>query len=315
MKPLVSVILPTYNRARLLPRAIASVLNQSFDDLELIVVDDCSTDDTEQVVRSFNDYRVVFVAGQRNRGDAGARNYGAQRARGKYLAFQDSDDEWLPHKLEVQVAYIQTLPEDCAMVGSTLLRVAGSSVEKLRWPIIDGSGKRGWVDTDRFIAGSSAYLQSIIVRKSAFDELGGFDTGLRARSDFEFCLRLTRKWRLAGLDEALALSYETPDGISGRGDYRIADARHILAKHSDLIGKNAAVLGRYYYDLAKAEFSMGDSDAGRRSAWKALTLNPGALRTWALVLAGAFGAGAVTGLTHLSQRASKMRTQRSMSGG
>src|SRR5579859_6948520 len=107
--PAVSVILPTYNRAHLLPRAIASVLGQSFRDFELIVVDDGSKDDTVGLMRSYDDPRIVFLPPERNLGDAGARMRGIACARGEWLAFQDSDDEWLPDRLRLQLDYAASL--------------------------------------------------------------------------------------------------------------------------------------------------------------------------------------------------------------
>ncbi|MGB3624622.1 MAG: glycosyltransferase family 2 protein, partial [Henriciella sp.] len=106
MKPgsLVSVVIPTYNRARTLRRAVESVLRQSYTNLELIVVDDASTDDTKAVLSSINDPRMRVITYEFNRGCAAARNIGARDARGEYLAFQDSDDEWLADKLSKQVA-------------------------------------------------------------------------------------------------------------------------------------------------------------------------------------------------------------------
>ena len=101
--PKVSVIIPTYNRAHLVGRAIRSVLNQTYQDFEIIVVDDGSTDNTEEVVKSFNDPRIRYIRHEENKGAAAARNTGIKAAKGKFIAFQDSDDEWLPKKLEKQM--------------------------------------------------------------------------------------------------------------------------------------------------------------------------------------------------------------------
>lgn len=102
--PLVSVIIPTYNRVRTLPAAIDSVLNQTYKNLELIVMDDGSEDGTEQYVRNIADPRIRYRKSERNMGPSAARNNGAKLAAGEYLAFQDSDDEWMPDKLEKRCA-------------------------------------------------------------------------------------------------------------------------------------------------------------------------------------------------------------------
>ena len=108
--PKVSVIIPTYNRAHLVGRAIRSVLNQTYQDFEIIVVDDGSTDNTEEVVKSFNDPRIRYIRHEKNRGGSAACNTGIRAARGEYIAFQDSDDEWLPEKLEKQMQVFENTP-------------------------------------------------------------------------------------------------------------------------------------------------------------------------------------------------------------
>lgn len=111
--PVFSVILSTYNRAHLLPRAIKSVLNQTYQNFELIIVDDCSTDNTEEVVRTFSDERIKYFKHKKNKGVLGTRNTGFKLAKGKYIAFLDSDDELLPEALEVAISkFINSSPEE-----------------------------------------------------------------------------------------------------------------------------------------------------------------------------------------------------------
>jgi len=102
--PRISVIIPSYNRANTIGRAIQSALSQSYQDFEIIVIDDGSTDHTEEVIRSFQDSRIRYIRHNRNRGGSAARNTGIHAARGEYIAFLDSDDEWLPQKLELYFA-------------------------------------------------------------------------------------------------------------------------------------------------------------------------------------------------------------------
>src|SRR6056297_1399486 len=110
--PTVSVIVPTYNRADSLPRTIDSVLAQTHDDLELVVVDDASTDDTETVVERYEDDRVTYLEHATNRGGSAARNTGIRASDGDYVAFLDSDDEWHPEKLERQVRELESRSEE-----------------------------------------------------------------------------------------------------------------------------------------------------------------------------------------------------------
>jgi len=98
--PTISVIIPTYNRANFIDVAIKSVLNQSYQDFEIIIVDDGSTDNTEEIVKNFNDFRINYFFHKFNQGISAARNTGIKACQGKYIAFLDSDDEWLPEKLD-----------------------------------------------------------------------------------------------------------------------------------------------------------------------------------------------------------------------
>ncbi|MCK5344238.1 MAG: glycosyltransferase family 2 protein, partial [Candidatus Heimdallarchaeota archaeon] len=115
-KPIVSVILTTFNRAELLPRVIDSVLHQTFTGFELLIVDDFSQDQTSEIIRTFNDDRIKYVRHAENRGLSAARNTGIFHAIGEYIAFLDDDDEWIPTKIEKQVRHIQRLPESVGMV-------------------------------------------------------------------------------------------------------------------------------------------------------------------------------------------------------
>ena len=107
MHPLVTVIIPVYNRAFTIRRAIDSVLDQSYKELELIIVDDCSLDNTVQIVKSYRDKRINLICLPKNCGANTARNTGLRAAKGEYIAFQDSDDEWFKEKLEIQIEYME----------------------------------------------------------------------------------------------------------------------------------------------------------------------------------------------------------------
>lgn len=108
--PTVSIIIPTYNRAHLIERAIESVLHQTYQDFELIIIDDGSTDNTDDIINKFQkkDDRIIYLKHDRNKGGSAARNTGIKASRGEYIAFLDSDDEWLPEKLEKQMDFFES---------------------------------------------------------------------------------------------------------------------------------------------------------------------------------------------------------------
>src|SRR5690242_3347165 len=120
---MVSVVIPAYNRASVIPQALQSVFDQGFDDLEIIVVDDASRDNIETVIGRINDPRLVYIRHDRNKGGAAARNTAIARARGEYIAFLDSDDRWLPQKLRRQMELFKRLDDSYGVVYSGLKAV------------------------------------------------------------------------------------------------------------------------------------------------------------------------------------------------
>lgn len=118
-EPMVSAIVPTYNRAHIIRRTIDSTIGQSYQNLEIIIVDDASRDNTEEVVKAIGDTRIRYVRHQTNQGASIARNTGVETARGEYVAFLDSDDIWLPNKIEVQLPSLQNHPHPEKVVGYT----------------------------------------------------------------------------------------------------------------------------------------------------------------------------------------------------
>ncbi len=116
MNKLVSVIIPTYNRAKTLPRAIKSALSQSYKNIEVIIVDDGSTDNTEEIVKNYQDSRIVFLKHITNEGCAAALNTGISNVKGEYVAFLDSDDEWLPTKIEKQMVKFKYVDENVGVI-------------------------------------------------------------------------------------------------------------------------------------------------------------------------------------------------------
>ncbi len=137
--PKVSVILPTYNRAHLIKRAIQSVLDQTYQNFEIIVVDDGSTDNTEEQVRSFNNPKIRYIRYNENKGAAFARNAGIKASRGDYIAFQDSDDEWFPHKLQRQMEAFKNASPEVGVVYTGSWRIKDN--ERIYLPLFKGKIK------------------------------------------------------------------------------------------------------------------------------------------------------------------------------
>jgi glycosyltransferase involved in cell wall biosynthesis len=191
----VSVIIPTYNRSGLLPRALDSVLTQTYKDLEVLVVDDASTDDTSEVVAAYeSDPRVRYLPQKDNRGVSAARNRGLAEARGQFIAFLDSDDEWLPPKLERQMRRFRKLSDRVGLiyVGGTM--VYEESTEPAQRP-----AHRGDV-YDQLLVENFIYPTSgVIIRRDVVDEVGFFDEQIPANEDWDYWLRVARQFEIDSL--------------------------------------------------------------------------------------------------------------------
>ena len=278
--PRVSVVITTYNRASLLPRAVDSVLAQTYEDYELVIVDDCSTDDTPEVMRTFADSRIRAIRHADNMGQSAAVNTGIRLARGEYIAFLDDDDEWVDQKLQRQV---ETLAASDPRVGLVYtwfdyVDATGSVRRAGRRCAISGDvweNLLGW----EYPAPTSAYL----VRAKAAREIGGFDEALTILTDRDFLTRLSRQWRVAVVREVLMLMHEgqhvrtaqRPGALEGIARYLKS---HICRFEREL-GERPATFVRLLRILAIAEMRRGNVRGAAAAYSKALTVDaPDTLR-------------------------------------
>ena len=237
--PLVSVIIPTYNRAHCLGRAVDSVLGQTFTDFELIVVDDGSTDGTGELLEAYGER--IRVIRQANRGVSAARNAGILSSRGEWIALLDSDDTWLPRKLERQVALFQSCPG--ALIGQT---------------------QEIWIRNGRRINPKKRHLKysgmifekslplclvspsAVMLRRSLLEEVGLFDETLPACEDYDLWLRVTWKYPVHLIETPLIVKHGGhADQLSAMPEldkYRIAALVKILKRGCLPTGQQTAAL-------------------------------------------------------------------------
>lgn len=205
----VSVIIPTYNRAQKVTRAVASVLYQTFPDYELIVVDDGSRDGTAEALSPFPS-RVLRLVHEENRGVSAARNTGILASRSPLIAFLDSDDYWLPEKLAAQAAFFRDHPEAVACQSREIWIRKGRRVNP-RKKHLKPSG-------DIFIPSLRLCLvspSSVMMRRSLFDEVGLFDEAFPVCEDYDLWLRITCKHPIHLLDRDLVIKEGgAPDQLS-----------------------------------------------------------------------------------------------------
>lgn len=290
--PLVSVVIPAFNAARFLPESIPSVLAQTWTDLELIVVDDGSTDGTAACVGAFDDPRIRLVS-QANRGLAGARNSGIRAARGFYVAFLDADDLWHPEKLARHVQHLRAQPDvGVSYSASALMDDQGRDMRLLQNPKLHGVTARDVFLRNPVGNGSAPVIRRQTLNDIAFAAPTGtpgewwyFDERFRQSEDIECWLRiaLSTAWRFEGLAQPLTLYRVNAGGLSAALDKQhatweaaVAKARAInptfVAEH-----EHAARAYQLRY-LARRALSMGESRRGGQLLRQALRMHPGMWR-------------------------------------
>jgi glycosyltransferase involved in cell wall biosynthesis len=230
----ITVIIPTYNRADKIIPSIQSVLDQSYGDFELIIVDDSSTDDTEAVITSIPDDRIVYFKLSENKGAAGARNAGVEHAESEYIAFHDSDDRWLPDKLEKQVSYMEMHPD----IGMVYGKIRVNSPEKIyEFPNEAVNGELEGELYHWLLRRNTIDAPTMFVRKKCFDVVGGFNPSLRCLEDWEFAIRFSMKFKIGYIDDVLLDSYVSDGGVSRHIGAYYETRCKMIAQHKDDIIK------------------------------------------------------------------------------
>ncbi len=268
--PLVSVVLPTYNRARLLSRAVKSVLDQTYPNFELIVVDDCSTDGTEGVVKGFQDDRIRYIRHEKNQGAPIARNTGIRAAEGKYIAFQDSDDVWCSTKLEKQVNAFNSASVDLGVIYTSFWLIDNDKETMVPSSLVKQTeGKIHNI----LLAMNFVSLSSAIIKKECFVNVGMFENIPRFQ-DWELWLRISKYYSFKHLREPLVKVYRQSDSISRNTAVLILARKYILSKYFDELSKNSKLLSKHYSDIGIFLCSKGDIKEGREYFVKALSAHP-----------------------------------------
>jgi len=259
--PSVTVIIPTYNRAHLLGRSIKSVLGQTYRDIELIVVDDCSTDNTEEVIRSFSDERLLSFRLNENSGSPAApTNKGIEAARGEYIAIQDSDDEWLPRKLEKQMDVFKKVSLEVAVVYTDVWRIRENG-EKEYNPSPHIMPEDGIIYRKALgyrLEGIGT--QTLLIRKECFSKTGLFDEKLHMYIDTELLIRMSKYYYFYHLQEPLVNYFETPGSMVLNSNFEswILARKLILEKHFEDIRKSRRLLATHYFSIGHHLYSRGE---------------------------------------------------------
>ena len=248
MAPAVSVIIRTYNRAVLLQQAIQSVLGQTFQDFEIIVVNNSSTDNTIEVVKSFKDERIRII-NTRNKGIiAKSRNVGLKESQGDYIAFLDDDDLWCPEKLEIQVEYLRKHPEYYLVYSNA-------------WIIDETGARKGLImDLELFKEGEIfKYLVkcnfipqlTVLMKREVFDNIGFFneDHSVVPVDDYEYWLRVALQYKIGFVEEPLARYRVHSGGMSRAANLAPAQQKILFSLLEDPSVPNKNKIEERVYEL------------------------------------------------------------------
>ncbi|GHU20920.1 hypothetical protein FACS1894163_13920 [Spirochaetia bacterium] len=203
MSVLVSAIIPTHNRLELLKKSIQSVLNQTYEEIELIVVDDASTDGTKEYCLQKNNFIYLRIEPEKSRGGNHTRNLGIKKAHGEYIAFLDDDDEWLPEKTSKQVEFLNDNPEIGLVYSGCIVRkiTHDSEIEKEQYPFRKNRGNLN----KRVLYTIPCLTITIMVRKELLFKVGLFDESLSFWQETELMIRLCQITAIDIIDECLSV--------------------------------------------------------------------------------------------------------------
>ena len=260
-----------------MPRAVDSVLAQTYGNYELVIVDDCSSDDTQDVIGGFSDPRIRSFRHDRNRGQSAAINTGIEHARGEYIGFLDDDDEWLPTKLEGQVALLEASSPKVALVYGWMDQVEDSSGRLI-------PTYRNTVEGDIFESSLALSIPGptivLLIRASVAREVGGMDESLLRHNDIDLICRISQRYHAAVLPEVVARAHfghdyermgeDNPKNLSAAADFLRSHMSKFAGDLSERPRARAAVLRR----LAGVEMMLGNRRTALTAAASAFRLDP-----------------------------------------
>jgi glycosyltransferase involved in cell wall biosynthesis len=268
--PKVSVIIPTYNRAEQLKLAIGSVLSQSFQDFEIIVVDDASRDNTPEVVAGFKNDRIRHIRHGTNKKISASRNTGILNSRGKYIAFLDDDDAWLPEKLEPQVRLLEDSPATTGAVYSGFYKIdksSGNTLGKIT------PTKRGDIFQD-LLTGNWIATSTVLLRKECFQKVGLFDESMVFGEDYDMWIRISQEFHFDYIGNPLAYYHFHDNNCSNNYELVIRGMESNNRKYEKFFVLRKKFYSDRYHSLGMFYCFIGNVRKGREAFLKAIRLYP-----------------------------------------
>ena len=286
----VSIIVPSYNSAQYLPEALESALCQTYQDYEIIVIDDGSTDQTKDIVQGFaadHPEKIRYIY-QENKGLAVARNTAIKHARGKFLALLDSDDKWLPERLEYTVKAIES--DDAVGLAYCDITYVDEAGTPLGSPERDSRYLSGNIFEYIFLRKVHIVSPSVIFRKSCCDQVGGFDENLARLGceDRDLWLRISQQYKAVYVDKVLALYRVRKTSMSRKREKMMRARLYVIDKYCPAGGNGRNLrrkaLAKIYHDLGDEYLLERKFNESRKQYAKALTQNPLSFWSWLNIL-------------------------------
>lgn len=286
--PTVSVIIPTYNRAHLIGRAIQSVLNQTYQDFELIIVDDGSTDNTEDIIKEFQkkDERIKRIRHDKNKGGSAARNTGIKAAKGDYIAFLDSDDEWLPQKINKQIVIFKERSSKIGAVytGFLYLDKYGNRIKNAYIP-----RKKGYIYEDLLLKNCVGTCSTLLIRKECFKQVGLFDEKLPASQDWDMWIRISRYYEYDFLENSFVKYRVHFNQISTNLNSKVRAEMLMQEKYIDQLKNRKYVYSNSCFTIGILLLYLGRIKNGQKYLIKAIIIYPFCIKYYIYLFFSFFG--------------------------
>ena len=271
--PLVSVILPTFNRGYCIQRSIKSVLCQTFPSFELIIVDDASTDETAQLISKIKDQRIKYIAHKKQLGAGASRNTGIKAAKGIYVAFQDSDDIWMADKLKEQVKALNKSNQRARAVFSAFWRINGNKktyVPKASHNIYPSHQNLH----SKLLYGNFIGTPFLLAEKELLVETGFFDQNLSLLEDWDLNIRIARNSLILFINKPLGFAYQGTDSISNQSSKFCHNIEKIIEKNIKSFEKHPAALALQYLTMLSYSFRERKLKKSIKYLLKSLRFSP-----------------------------------------
>jgi glycosyltransferase involved in cell wall biosynthesis len=269
----VSVIIPTYNRAEFLRSAIVSALNQTFKNIEIIVADDKSTDNTKEVVESFKDRRIKHITNKINMGPSATRNSAILASKGEYIAFLDDDDEWVPEKLQKQIELLDKSSPDICGVYSDRLIIDRSS-NKIVSEGLQTKKVRGNL-LSQLVMCNQINTCTVLLKRRCLDKVGLFDETISYMEDRDLWIRLSLNWDFEYINEPLTRTYLHKQGhLSARLKEQTEGRKKLLTKYGDLFNQDKNTWSKLHILQGAQYCQLKDMTKGRKNFVKGIMIYP-----------------------------------------